>query len=150
MKKISFILSVACAAMIFNACSKSSSSVPDPVYPKGIHAKINGDTWTAQYANKVTSSGGGMNSFEFDGTDSATHQTIYLLVTAFSGRGAHNLTSLSIDKAYYKVDTGTAAPVYATSGSINITAMNDTAWGGTFNFVAGSKTITDGTFNVNF
>ena len=136
--------------MLFNACSKSSNSTPDPVYPKGLHAKINGLSWNAQYVNKVTSTGGSLNSFEFDGTDSATHETIYIFVSAFAGRGGHNLTSASIDKAYYTVDTGTALPVYATSGSINITAINDTAWGGTFDFVAGSKIITDGTFNVTF
>ena len=133
------------------ACKKSKTTTPDPVYPAGLRAKINGVIWTPQYINKVTSSGGGMYSFEFDGTDSATHQALYIQVSSFTGRGVHTITATN-DMAFYAIDTGGAVvQIAATSGQIDITALNDTAVGGTFNFVsADGTTVTDGTFNVNF
>jgi hypothetical protein len=152
MKKITILLVICILAVA--ACKKSdNTTTPDPVYPAGMHAKINGNTWTPEYVNKVTSSGGGHYSIQIDGTDSATHETISILLPDFSGRGVHNLSATSYDKAYYSLDTGSfTAPVQvnATSGQINVTSINDTSVGGTFYFTAGSKTITEGTFNVSF
>ncbi len=39
--------------------------------------------------------------------------------------------------------------IYATTGQVNITGLNDSTVSGTFNFTAGSKVVTEGTFNVS-
>jgi hypothetical protein len=151
MKKLSIVLLMLAGSMAWVSCKKSKNTTVDPVYTAGIHAKVNGVNYTAQYVNKISATGAGHYSIQFDGPDSTTHIILSIELPDFTGRGVRNLTATSADKAYYEIDrVAVPIPIYATSGQVNITALNDTAVGGTFYFTAGSNTITDGTFNVSF
>ncbi len=152
MKKIAIAVIATTLALGWTSCKKKSPAPPaDVFYPAGIHAKINGVAWTAQYVNMTSLTSNGNYNVEFDGPDSATNETISITLPNFSGKGVHNLTTTSVDKAYYSLDTNfSSVPVWATTGQVTITAITDTSMDGTFYFTAGSKTITEGTFNVNF
>lgn len=151
MKYLTNTLLALISASLWLACTKSKSSGPDPVYPLGIYAKINGVAWKAAYVNSVIGSGSGGYSMELDGPDSLNAERLMIEIPSFGGRGTANITLAGPNKAYYSLDTNfVPAPVYATSGQIKVTSLDDSTMGGTFNFVAGSKTITDGTFYVHF
>jgi hypothetical protein len=153
MRKLSIVLILLiCGAAV--SCKKSKNSIPDVIQPRGIHAKINGAAWTAQYANASSVTGGGHYMVAFDGEDSASHELISVTLSDFTGKGTQTITASGNNTAYYLQDTtggfGMGNIINATSGTVTITMLNDTAVGGTFSFIAGSKTVTEGTFNVNY
>lgn len=153
MKKLTIAVTLLMCSVAFVECKKSSSTSPDVFQTAGMHAKINNVAWAAEYINHSSVTGGGHYSLEFDGKDSATNESIHIVLPDFTGKGVRNITATSADQAYYTLDTSFVVPavkVYATTGQVNITAINDSTASGTFNFTASDKTITDGTFNISF
>jgi hypothetical protein len=146
MKKISITLLLLAMLCVWVACKKSKSSTPDPVIARGMHAKINGVAWAATYISYISAG----NYIDVSGYDSATGKTVDLRIGNFKTRGTFNIPQAN-DSAFYASDYGVLlTPLVATSGTIAIQAVNDTAVGGSFSFTAGSITVTEGTFNSNY
>lgn len=153
MKNLTGALLLAVCALTVTSCGKKKNEVniPDKTYPVGMHAKINGVSWTAEYVNHSSVTGSGHYYLQFDGVDSATDERLSIEIADFTGKSIHNFTSGGDNIAYYSLDTNYVhVPVNASSGQVTITYLNDSTASGTFNFVAGSKTVTDGTFYVVF
>jgi hypothetical protein len=132
------------------ACHKTkTTSTPDPVFPAGMHAKINGEPWTGTYLSYVSDLGGSLANIDFSGYDS-TGRTIDFRVNNFKTRGTYTIPQRN-DSAFYTTDFNTFNSfVVATSGTISIQAVNDSMIGGTFSFTAGNISVTEGTFYVNY
>ena len=155
MKKTLIAISLIALTSGWVACKKKDKETTpvqtDTVlYMPGIHATVNGKIWNNYNVDNTSVTGGGHYNFEFGGTDT-NFVKVSIYIDDATGKGVHNLTGTSKDKAYYMMDTG-AAPVkvYATSGQISITSINDTGVQGTFNFTAGANTVSSGTFNMKF
>jgi len=142
---MTFVLMLLIAGSTWVACKKSKNNpTPDPVIARGMTAKINGVTWTADPNTMSYISFD--NYYDITGYDSATGKTIDIRINNFKNRGTFHVPQAN-DSIYYDTDFGfLAAPVAATTGSIAIQAVNDTAVGGTFSFSAGSINVTEGTF----
>ena len=148
MKKITIVLFVLIGCMGWVACKKTkNSTTPDPVITRGMSAKINGVLWTADTNTMSYFSFG--NYLEITGYDTSG-RTIDLRINAFKNRGTFIVPQAN-DSIFYATDYGVlATPSVASSGSISVQAVNDTAVGGTFSFTAGGITVTEGTFNWNY
>jgi Family of unknown function (DUF6252) len=155
MKKATILLSLVALTFGWVACKKKEKVTPPVqidtvVYMPGVHATVNGAPWNNYNVDNTSVTGGGHYNFEYGGTDT-NFVKVSIYIDDATGTGVHNLSTTSADKAYYMMDTGTApVKVYATSGQINITSLNDSNVQGTFNFTAGSNTVTNGTFNMKF
>ncbi len=99
MKKISIVVLVLMCGMTWVACKKSKSAAPDVFYTAGIHAKINGAAWVAQYVNQTSVSGSGHWAVEIDGKDSASQESLHIILPDFTGKGVRTITATSADKA---------------------------------------------------
>jgi len=149
MKKISVLIAAFICCILWLSCKKSKSSTPDPVIPAGIFATINGVKFTASQTSTSSITGGSLNSIEITGYDS-TGKTIDLRINNFMTRGTYNIPQVN-DSAFYSTDYGAlVSPIAATSGTISIEAVNDTAVGGTFSYNAAGTIVTSGTFYVNY
>ena len=139
-------------SVVWVACKKSKSNTPDPVIARGVSAKINGVLWTTNVTSvtSITGIGSTENYVDITAYDTAG-RTIDLRINNFKTRGTFHVPQAN-DSAFYSTDYGALiSPSAATSGTIAIQIVNDTAVGGTFSFtVPGGITVTEGTFNVNF
>jgi uncharacterized protein DUF6252 len=149
-KRISVVLLL--LTCVWTACVKKTNSSPDVSQPLGMHAKLNGVAWTAEFVTPAGVYGSGVYTIGFNGFDSVSKEALYFELAPFSGKGVHNLTTNGADKAYYLYvpgGIGYPTPVYATAGQVTITAASGGRVQGTFYFTAGSKIVTDGTFNFS-
>ena len=154
MKKTTIVLSLIALTLIWASCKKKDNNtavqVDTVVYAPGMHAVVNGKTWNNYNVDNSSITGGGHYQFEFGGTDT-NNVKISIYIADATGTGIHSFTATSADKAYYTIDTGIApVKIYATSGQLSITTINDSVVKGSFNFTAGPNEITSGTLNMTF
>lgn len=154
MKKLTVALGLIALTAGWVACKKKDKEQPKQidtvVYMPGIHATVNGKAWTNYNVDNSEVNFGNHYTFDYGGSDT-DHVTVSIHLDDVTTTGVHNITATSADKAYFMMDTGSApVKVYATTGQISVTTLNDSNVQGTFNFTAGSNSVTSGTFNMKY
>lgn len=146
------LIPVYLALVLMGSCVKDeiadTPTKPDPIIPAGMHAKINGVAWTANYVSHISILGG-MHYIEVSGYDTSG-KSIKLVINNFKSRSTYVVPS-SKDSAFMALDYNVFADKQgARDGKITIQAINDSMVGGAFHFVTDSFDVTEGTFYVNY
>ncbi|MVM35831.1 hypothetical protein GO755_37795 [Spirosoma sp. HMF4905] len=156
MKIAQFVSFLAMAALIsLSSCSKKSDDSVTPTTTQtqaGFSVKIDGQSYTPDFAYALASSPGTSNYYAIYGLDSKTSDIVAIALPNTVAEGTYTLSNVNFatmtiaKEDFSTVNGGTGTVTIKTKTATNIT--------GTFSFTAydvtGTKkrVLTDGTFNV--